>query len=146
MFEHKIFLKVWTVANPIYIWQSRFRGDRRLLAKHVINTKPQQRIAIKICMDSTCIVYKASRNDYFFTTGIGISTLLISFLCSTYYIVILAWGLYYMYASVAKEIPWGSCLNVWNTDRYSHLCFKISSVWKYTSFTISMIKQFGLCR
>lgn len=49
--------------------------------------------------------------------GIGISTLLISFMCSTYYIVILVWGLYYMYAGVSKEIPWGSCLNAWNTDR-----------------------------
>lgn len=54
------------MANPIYIGQSRFRADRRLIAKHVINTKPQQRIAIKICIDSTCNVYKASRNDYFF--------------------------------------------------------------------------------
>lgn len=49
--------------------------------------------------------------------GIGIATLLICFLSSTYYTVILTWGLYYMYASVAKEIPWGSCLNAWNTDR-----------------------------
>lgn len=62
-----------------------------------------------------------------FTTGIGISTLLISFMCSTYYIVILVWGLYYMYAGVSKEIPWGSCLNAWNTDRYSHLCFEITN-------------------
>lgn len=49
--------------------------------------------------------------------GIGIATLLMLFLASTYYIVILAWGLYYMYASVSKEIPWGSCLNDWNTER-----------------------------
>lgn len=51
--------------------------------------------------------------------GIGIATFLMCFLSITYYIVILAWGLYYMYASVAMEIPWGSCFNTWNTDRYS---------------------------
>lgn len=49
--------------------------------------------------------------------GIGIATFLMCFLSITYYIVILAWGLYYMYASVAMEIPWGSCFNTWNTYR-----------------------------
>lgn len=124
------------MANPIYIGRLRFRGDRWLRANHLTITKPQHQIAIKISMDSTCNVYKASRNDYFFTTGIGISTLLISFLCSTYYIVILAWGLYYMYASVAKEIPWGSCLNAWNTDRYSHLCFKIKNQFSLSIYLV----------
>uniref|UniRef100_A0A8W8JXA8 Transporter n=1 Tax=Magallana gigas TaxID=29159 RepID=A0A8W8JXA8_MAGGI len=49
--------------------------------------------------------------------GIGIATFLMCFLSITYYIVILAWGLYYMYASVAMGIPWGSCFNTWNTYR-----------------------------
>ncbi|XP_048750537.1 sodium- and chloride-dependent taurine transporter-like isoform X1 [Ostrea edulis] len=49
--------------------------------------------------------------------GIGISTLVIVFLCSCYYVVILAWGLYYLYMSMSSILPWSVCTNEWNTDR-----------------------------
>ncbi|XP_048750507.2 sodium- and chloride-dependent taurine transporter-like isoform X2 [Ostrea edulis] len=49
--------------------------------------------------------------------GIGISTLVITFLGSICYIVILAWGLYYLYMSMRSILPWSVCTNEWNTDR-----------------------------
>ncbi|XP_061163461.1 sodium- and chloride-dependent creatine transporter 1-like [Saccostrea echinata] len=49
--------------------------------------------------------------------GIGIATLLINFLCNTYYIVIMAWGLYYLYMSMSSVLPWSNCKNEWNTNR-----------------------------
>nr|XP_022345993.1 sodium- and chloride-dependent creatine transporter 1-like isoform X2 [Crassostrea virginica] len=49
--------------------------------------------------------------------GIGLATLLIDILCSTYYIVILAWGLYYLYVSLRGVLLWETCGNAWNTDR-----------------------------
>ncbi|XP_062566901.1 sodium- and chloride-dependent creatine transporter 1-like [Saccostrea cucullata] len=49
--------------------------------------------------------------------GIGIATLLINFLCNTYYIVIMAWGLYYLYSSMSSILPWSHCQNEWNTNK-----------------------------
>ncbi|XP_056008900.1 sodium- and chloride-dependent taurine transporter-like isoform X3 [Ostrea edulis] len=67
--------------------------------------------------------------------GIGISTLVITFLGSICYIVILAWGLYYLYMSMRSILPWSVCTNEWNTDRcassreelYARLCLGNSS-------------------
>ncbi|XP_078336165.1 sodium- and chloride-dependent creatine transporter 1-like [Crassostrea virginica] len=49
--------------------------------------------------------------------GIGIATLLIDAISSTYYIVILSWGLYYLYVSLSGALTWGTCDNSWNTYR-----------------------------
>lgn len=32
-----------------------------------------------------------------------------------YYIVILAWGFFYLFSSFSSELPWVSCNNTWNT-------------------------------
>lgn len=49
--------------------------------------------------------------------GIGFAMIAVAFLCTVYYNVIVAWVLYYMYASMRKEVPWKYCNNEWNTNR-----------------------------
>ena len=42
--------------------------------------------------------------------------MMVSFLVSVYYNIIIAWCLYYLFLSMKKEVPWKSCGNWWNTD------------------------------
>uniref|UniRef100_A0A6Q2XRH2 Transporter n=1 Tax=Esox lucius TaxID=8010 RepID=A0A6Q2XRH2_ESOLU len=50
-------------------------------------------------------------------TGIGYASIVIVSLLNIYYIVILAWGLYYLFQCFQPELPWARCKNSWNTDR-----------------------------
>ncbi|XP_028313238.1 sodium- and chloride-dependent GABA transporter ine [Gouania willdenowi] len=45
--------------------------------------------------------------------GVGLATVCISFLFSTYYIIILSWALYYLFSSFSAVLPWTSCNNTW---------------------------------
>lgn len=38
-----------------------------------------------------------------------------AFWLNSFYIVVLAWAMYYMYSSFAWDVPWRSCGNPWNT-------------------------------
>jgi len=51
--------------------------------------------------------------------GIGYATTVITFLMNIYYIIILAWSLYFMFMSFSKQLPWAHCCNSWNTDKCS---------------------------
>ncbi|XP_039310474.1 sodium- and chloride-dependent GABA transporter 1 [Solenopsis invicta] len=67
--------------------------------------------------------------------GIGYAAAVMSCWMNVYYIVILAWAIFYFFMSMRSELPWGSCNNDWNTkncvnpyDRSSLLCWnQISS-------------------
>uniref|UniRef100_A0A4W4HIZ4 Transporter n=1 Tax=Electrophorus electricus TaxID=8005 RepID=A0A4W4HIZ4_ELEEL len=48
-------------------------------------------------------------------SGIGYASIVIVSLLNIYYIVILAWGLYYLFQCFRPELPWASCNNPWNT-------------------------------
>nr|XP_054750074.1 sodium- and chloride-dependent taurine transporter-like [Lytechinus pictus] len=48
--------------------------------------------------------------------GIGISSCIIAWWCNIYYIIILAWALYYLVSSFTSELPWVHCGNSWNTE------------------------------
>lgn len=50
-----------------------------------------------------------------FIKGAGLASVVISFLMSTYYAVIIAWAIYYFFTSFKSEVPWASCSNRWNT-------------------------------
>ncbi|KAG7206515.1 hypothetical protein KM043_003860 [Ampulex compressa] len=48
--------------------------------------------------------------------GAGLSSVVISFLMSTYHNVIIAYAIYYFFAAFKAEQPWSDCDNSWNTD------------------------------
>ncbi|XP_048462621.1 sodium- and chloride-dependent taurine transporter-like [Rhincodon typus] len=47
--------------------------------------------------------------------GIGCASIVIVSLLNVYYIVILAWGLYYLFQTFQSELPWATCGHTWNT-------------------------------
>ncbi|XP_062307819.1 sodium- and chloride-dependent GABA transporter ine isoform X1 [Osmerus eperlanus] len=46
--------------------------------------------------------------------GVGLATVVISFVLSTYYNVLMSWALYYFFNSFEASLPWQSCNNTWN--------------------------------
>lgn len=48
--------------------------------------------------------------------GIGWASLVIVFWLNVYYIVILAWNLFYLFQSFNKVLPWTTCGNSWNSE------------------------------
>ncbi|XP_058022617.1 sodium- and chloride-dependent taurine transporter isoform X3 [Ahaetulla prasina] len=49
-------------------------------------------------------------------SGIGYASVVIVSLLNVYYIVILAWGLYYLFQSFSHTLPWAHCQQEWNTE------------------------------
>ncbi|XP_067408492.1 sodium- and chloride-dependent creatine transporter 1 [Emydura macquarii macquarii] len=47
--------------------------------------------------------------------GLGLASMVIVFYCNTYYIMVLAWGCYYLASSFASPLPWAACGHAWNT-------------------------------
>ncbi|XP_051911293.1 sodium- and chloride-dependent GABA transporter 2-like [Hippocampus zosterae] len=48
--------------------------------------------------------------------GLGYGTQVIVTLLNFYYIVVLAWGMFYLSFSFSWDLPWSSCNNSWNTE------------------------------
>nr|XP_009678146.1 PREDICTED: sodium- and chloride-dependent GABA transporter 2 isoform X3 [Struthio camelus australis] len=47
--------------------------------------------------------------------GIGYASQVIVMLLNFYYIIVLAWALFYLFSSFTIDLPWGSCDHEWNT-------------------------------
>ncbi|NP_001103931.2 uncharacterized protein LOC561694 isoform a [Danio rerio] len=47
--------------------------------------------------------------------GVGLATVVISYVLCTYYNVLMTWALYYLLHSFSPSLPWQSCNNTWNT-------------------------------
>ncbi|XP_032595038.1 sodium- and chloride-dependent GABA transporter ine isoform X2 [Drosophila grimshawi] len=47
--------------------------------------------------------------------GAGLASVVVSFLMSTYYSVIIGYSIYYFFTSFKTEMPWIDCSNRWNT-------------------------------
>ncbi|KAH1187741.1 hypothetical protein KIL84_020490 [Mauremys mutica] len=48
--------------------------------------------------------------------GIGYASQVIVVLLNFYYIIVLAWALFYLFSSFTIDLPWGSCDHEWNTE------------------------------
>lgn len=48
--------------------------------------------------------------------GVGYAVVLIAFYVDFYYNVIIAWALYFFFASFTSQLPWVGCDNYWNTE------------------------------
>ncbi|KRT84496.1 neurotransmitter transporter, partial [Oryctes borbonicus] len=48
--------------------------------------------------------------------GTGLGSVVVSFFMSTYYCVIIAYGVYYFFTSFKPHHPWVDCTNRWNTE------------------------------
>ncbi|XP_077464483.1 sodium- and chloride-dependent creatine transporter 1 [Stigmatopora argus] len=64
--------------------------------------------------------------------GLGLASMVIVFFCNTYYIMILVWGLYFLYHSFNDPLPWATCGHPWNTpnctEDFSRTCHNYSAV------------------
>lgn len=49
------------------------------------------------------------------SAGIGYGTQVIVALLNFYYIIVLAWGIFYLSFSFSWDLAWSSCNNTWNT-------------------------------
>ncbi|KAJ8264810.1 hypothetical protein COCON_G00139090 [Conger conger] len=77
-------------------------------------------------------------------TGIGYASIVIVSLLNVYYIVILAWGLYYLFQCFQTDLPWSRCKQSWNTDScVEDIVRKNKSLWlasNVTNFTSPVIE------
>lgn len=48
--------------------------------------------------------------------GVGISSAVCVFLCNVYYIMVLAWAIFYMIQSFTTNLPWENCDNPWSNS------------------------------
>lgn len=48
--------------------------------------------------------------------GAGLASVVISFLMSTYYSVLIAYAIYYIFAAFRPNAPWSHCRGTWNTN------------------------------
>ncbi|XP_061577104.1 sodium- and chloride-dependent GABA transporter 2-like [Cololabis saira] len=72
--------------------------------------------------------------------GLGYATQVIIGLLNIYYIVVLAWALFYLSNSFTMDLPWASCNNTWNTNSCMEFQRGNSSINHHENVTSSVIE------
>ncbi|KAM4747333.1 sodium- and chloride-dependent GABA transporter 2-like [Rhinophrynus dorsalis] len=73
--------------------------------------------------------------------GIGYSSQVIVILLNFYYIIVLAWALFYLFNSFTYELPWASCNHSWNTESCLDF-YKVNSTQNVTLNGTSSVIEF----
>ena len=64
-------------------------------------------------------------------SGLGLASMVIVFFCNTYYVMILVWGLYFLFHSFTSPLPWATCGHPWNTPNctkdFRRICYNHSA-------------------
>ncbi|XP_051512414.1 sodium- and chloride-dependent GABA transporter 2-like [Myxocyprinus asiaticus] len=75
--------------------------------------------------------------------GIGYAGQLMLLYSCTYYIIILAWALFYLIFSFKSQLPWASCDNTWNTDDCVNLAKRnLTLIWTTQINSTSSVTEF----
>ncbi|XP_055030703.2 sodium- and chloride-dependent GABA transporter 2 [Misgurnus anguillicaudatus] len=74
--------------------------------------------------------------------GIGYAGQLLVLYSCIYYIIILAWALFYLFFSFSSQLPWASCNNTWNTDDCVNLAAKNPVNWTTKMNSTSATTEF----
>uniref|UniRef100_A0A8D8UZE6 Transporter n=1 Tax=Cacopsylla melanoneura TaxID=428564 RepID=A0A8D8UZE6_9HEMI len=80
--------------------------------------------------------------------GVGYAAAVMSCWMNIYYIVILAWAVFYFFMSLRADVPWRNCNNYWNTqfcvnpyERVGLKCWNVSSSSSYSKEMYCFINQ-----
>lgn len=87
------------------------------------------------CCGSTVIRFQ-TRDELF--PGIGYASMVIVSLLNIYYIVILAWALFYLFQSFTLDLPWAKCDQYWNTPCCVSDFKRFKEDGNFTNFTTTM--------
>ncbi|KAL8571525.1 hypothetical protein ACOMHN_056820 [Nucella lapillus] len=52
-----------------------------------------------------------------FFKGAGLATVVISFLFTTYYVIIITWSFFYMFSTFQSQLPWVGCSHDWSSPQ-----------------------------
>ncbi|XP_043943546.1 sodium- and chloride-dependent GABA transporter 2-like [Protopterus annectens] len=75
--------------------------------------------------------------------GIGYASQVIESYLNIYYIIVLAWAVFYLFSSFAAELPWASCNHEWNTENCAEFQKKNSSIdWVPSPNATSSVVEF----
>lgn len=84
------------------------------------NSRDMEMIVGTVCMNALKLTYiphlvLVQPPHLNVRTGLGYASQVIILHGCVYYIVILAWALFYLFYSFQAELPWSHCNNTWNT-------------------------------